>query len=55
MLPIEATALIGSLAGIAEIAKSVFGDQPTAARAAGRQCRASILRGMKARCTKPGA
>ena len=37
VLPMEATALIGSLAGIGEIAKSVFGDQPApaAARRAG--------------------
>ena len=35
VLPMEATALIGSLAGIGEIARSVFGDQP--APAAGRR------------------
>ena len=35
MLPVEATALIGSLSGIAEIAKATFGDAP-AARSTGR-------------------
>jgi regulator of protease activity HflC (stomatin/prohibitin superfamily) len=35
MLPVEATALIGSLTGIAEIAKSTFGDQAVA-RSTGR-------------------
>ena len=33
MLPVEAASLIGSLAGIAEIAKSTFGDE---GRSAGR-------------------
>ena len=35
MLPIEATALIGSLAGIAEIAKASFGDEALARRRTG--------------------
>jgi regulator of protease activity HflC (stomatin/prohibitin superfamily) len=35
MLPIEATALISSLAGIAEIAKTAFGEEATRRRAAG--------------------
>jgi regulator of protease activity HflC (stomatin/prohibitin superfamily) len=34
MLPIEATALIGSLTGIAEIAKATFGEEAVARRAA---------------------
>ena len=36
LLPVEATSLIGSLAGIAEIAKASFGEEATAARRAGR-------------------
>ena len=32
ILPMEATALIGSLAGIGEIAKATFGDAVTAPR-----------------------
>jgi len=35
MLPIEATALIGSLAGIGEIAKATFGDVAVQARRGG--------------------
>jgi regulator of protease activity HflC (stomatin/prohibitin superfamily) len=36
MLPVEATALIGSLTGIAEIAKDAFSDEARARRASGR-------------------
>ncbi len=36
MLPVEATALIGSLAGISEIAKEAFSPEAREARAAGR-------------------
>ncbi|NVO14118.1 MAG: SPFH/Band 7/PHB domain protein [Rhodoplanes sp.] len=36
MLPIEVTGVLGSLAGIAEIAKATFEDRATAARPAGR-------------------
>ncbi len=35
MLPVEAASLIGSLTGIAEIAKSTFGDEATGARRGG--------------------
>jgi len=37
MLPIEATSVIGSLAGIAEIAKSTFGDDGAGGSASGRR------------------
>ena len=37
MLPIEASALIGSLAGIAEIAKDTFGERGAGAAAAARR------------------
>src|SRR5258708_37800594 len=36
MLPIEATSILGSLAGIGEIAKATFGDAATTAAAARR-------------------
>jgi hypothetical protein len=35
MLPLEASSLIGSLTGIAEIAKETFSDEARAARRAG--------------------
>src|SRR5947209_1056905 len=37
MLPIEATSILGSLAGIGEIAKATFGESPASAAAAARR------------------
>ena len=37
MLPIEATSLLGSLAGIGEIAKATFGESAASAAAAARR------------------
>jgi hypothetical protein len=37
MLPIEATSVLGSLAGISEIAKATFGTEATAATGAARR------------------
>ena len=37
MLPIEATSMLGSLAGIGEIAKATFGESAASAQAAARR------------------
>ena len=37
MLPIEATSILGSLAGIGEIAKATFGESAASAQAAARR------------------
>ena len=42
MLPLDATGLMGSLAGIAEIAKDAFGDVQTRPDEIGRRRRSSV-------------
>jgi hypothetical protein len=37
MLPLEATSMLSSLAGIGEIAKATFGESAASANAAGRR------------------
>ena len=44
MMPMEATALVGSLAGVGEIAKEVFGDNASSSKPASRSRPPSVGR-----------